>query len=74
MSKDQEEINELLSIRAMAQMVVEKADRLIEKKTAGVSTPASSKNKKKMDKEIENFLIKRKKTMLKRSIRSNAEK
>lgn len=74
MTKDQQ-INELISIKAMAEMLVEKTDKLIEKLTEG-STPVipKNKNKNKMKKEVERFLIKRKETRIKRGMRINAEK
>lgn len=62
----EKDYKELLSIRTMAQMLVEKAERLIEKKERPVST-GTSKNK--MKKEVEKFLLKRKNTRMRRGIR-----
>lgn len=62
----EKDYNELLSIKAMAEMLVEKADRLIEKNERPVSTGIS---KNKMKKELEKFHLKRMKTRERARIR-----
>lgn len=58
--------NELLSIKAMAEMLAEKAGRLLEKRERPVSTGIS---KNKMKEETQKFLLKRRKTRERARIR-----
>jgi len=65
--------NELLSLKAMAKMIVKDADRLIEKMERPVSTRISKNKKKtKLDEAWEKHLIRRKKTQIRQGLRYKA--
>ena len=64
MGFDQQRYKSLLNLKAMAEMVAKEASRLleVEKELQPVSTGRS----KKMQQEVEKYIIRRKKTMLRR--------
>lgn len=69
MEFDEKRYKALINLKAMAQTVVEEASRLleVEKELQPVSTGRS----KKMQQEVEKYLLRRKKTMLRRKTNSN---
>lgn len=64
MNFDEQRYNSLVNLKAMAEVVVKEASRLI--KAEKELQPVSTGRSKKMHDEMEKFLIRRKKTMIRR--------